>query len=125
MEPKQIVAVDDSPIIVKTLEVILKNKYQFRGFTKGERALEYIKGRDIDLLILDIDMPELNGLEVLDRIRIKDNNDMPILMLTSNNDKNYVLECYKRGANDYALKPIDEESFVKKIEKLLDRFEKV
>lgn len=125
MEQKQIVAVDDSPIIVKTLEILLGNKCQFRGFTKGERALEYIKQKNVDLLILDIDMPDMNGLELLEKIRIENRKEMPILMLTSNNDKNYVLECYKRGANDYALKPIDEDIFMKKIENLLDRYEKV
>ena len=116
---KKIVALDDSAIIVRMLEVLLGNNYEFRGFTKGERALSYLASQEADLLILDIDMPEMNGLEVLGRIRANPESEMPIIMLTSNNDKEHVLECFKRGANDYALKPIDEEAFIQKINKLL------
>lgn len=65
---KKIVALDDSAIIVRMLEVLLGNNYEFRGFTKGERALSYLTSQEADLLILDIDMPEMNGFEVLDRM---------------------------------------------------------
>lgn len=116
----RVIAVDDSPMIIKMLEVMLGNKYIFRGFTKSDRAVEYLRTKGADLLILDIDMPDIDGLEVLEKIREDFGQKMPIIMLTSNNDKDYVLECYKRGANDYAIKPIDEEHFLKKIEKLLN-----
>ncbi|MCI7789540.1 MAG: response regulator [Lachnospiraceae bacterium] len=116
---KRIVALDDSAIIVRMLEVLLGSNYEFRGFTKADRALAFLEVQEADLLILDIDMPEMNGIEVLDRIRANPESAMPIIMLTSNNDKGHVLECFKHGANDYALKPIDEEAFIQKINKLL------
>lgn len=116
---KKIVALDDSAIMVKMLEVLLGTNYEFRGFTKGDRALTYLASHKADLLILDIDMPEMNGLEVLDRIRANPELKIPIIMLTSNNDKEHVIECFKRGAIDYAIKPIDEEAFIQKIKKLL------
>lgn len=116
----RVIAVDDSPIIIKMLEVMLANRYLFRGFTKSDRAVEYLRTKGADLLILDIDMPDIDGLEVLEKIREDFGQKMPIIMLTSNNDKKYVLECFTRGANDYAIKPIDEEQFLEKLEKLLN-----
>lgn len=117
---RSIVAVDDSPIILKMLECLLKEKYAFRGFTKGDRALTYLQERFVNLIILDIDMPDMNGVEVLDMIRNELHLETPIIMLTSNNDKNHVVECFKHGANDYVVKPIDEAAFMQKLEKFLE-----
>lgn len=116
---RTIVAVDDSPIILKMLECLLKGKYEFRGFTKGDRALTYLREKYVNLVILDIDMPDIDGFDMLDMIRGDLQLNMPIVMLTSNNDKNHVIECFKRGANDYAVKPLDELLFMQKLEKLL------
>ena len=72
-EKKSIVAVDDSGIMLKRLEKILSEKYAYHAFSKGMRALKYLKeGDEPDLIILDIDMPEINGYEMLEMIRKKD-----------------------------------------------------
>lgn len=119
---KSIVAVDDSGLILKLLEKLLGEDYAYSGFSKGMRALKYLKDACTpDLIILDIDMPEIDGYEMLDMIRTKDElKEVPVLFLTSNNDKEHVVKAIKAGANDYIVKPIDEKVFMEKVHKLLN-----
>lgn len=118
---KCIVAVDDSGIILKSLEKLLAETYEFHAFTKGMRALKYLKEEDTpDLIILDIDMEGINGYEMLEMIRKKEElKDVPVIFLTSNNDREHVVKAINGGANDYAVKPINEEVFMDKVHKLL------
>ena len=118
---KCIIAVDDSGIMLKTLEKLLSGTYEYHAFSKGMRALKYLKEEDTpDLIILDIDMPEIDGYEMLEMIREKDDlKEVPVIFLTSNNDKQHVVKAINGGADDYAVKPIDEEGFMEKVHKLL------
>lgn len=118
---RSIVAVDDSMIILRMLEKLLSEEYVFHAFSKGMRALKYLKDGDKpDLIILDIEMPEIDGFKMLEMIRKKDElKEVPVLFLTSNRDKDHVVKAIEGGANDYTLKPIDEEVFMDKVRKLL------
>lgn len=117
---KKIVAVDDSAIILKMLEKVLGEKYDIHSFVDGNRALEFLKKKIPDLIILDIDMPGISGYEMLDKIKKEDQlMDVPVIFLTSNSDKSHVVKAAASGANDYVVKPIDEEILLSKIEKLL------
>ncbi|MCM1386687.1 MAG: response regulator [Bacillus sp. (in: Bacteria)] len=118
---KQIVAVDDSAIILKMLEKVLGGKYELRAFVSGTRALQYLKDRTPDLIILDIDMPEINGYEMLEKIKERGHlQDVPVIFLTSNNDKSHVVKAVAGGARDYVVKPIDEDVLMDKVRLLLD-----
>lgn len=121
MDKKCIIAVDDSGIILKTLEKLFVGKYEYHAFSKGMRALRYLKEEGTpDLIILDIDMPEIDGYEMLEMIRGKDDlKRIPVLFLTSNNDRQHVMKAVGGGADDYAEKPIDEKVFMDKVHKLL------
>lgn len=115
-EKKKIVAVDDSAIVLKMLEKILGKKYELHSFAGGERALQFLKTRTPDLIILDIDMPEIDGYEMLRLIREFEHlAAVPVIFLTSNNDKSYVVKAVAGGAKDYVIKPIDEELLLKKV----------
>lgn len=120
IDKKMIVAVDDSSIILKRLTKVLGEDYDFHAFSVGKRALKFMDEYVPDLIILDIDMPEINGYEMLKVIREKRYlKDVPVIFLTSNNDKNHVLKAVASGANDYVVKPIDEEILVDKIQAAL------
>lgn len=123
---KCIVAVDDSGIILKTLEKLLGETYELHAFTKGMRALKYLKEWPApDLIILDIEMEEIDGFEMLEMIRNREElKQVPVLFLTSNHDREHVVKAINGGANDYAVKPIDEESFMGKVHKLLQEEKK-
>jgi PleD family two-component response regulator len=117
---KQIVAVDDSGIVLKMLETLLSGQYEYHAFSKGMRALKYLKENTPDLIILDIDMPEIDGFEILEML--KKNmflKEVPVIFLTSNNDKNHVVKAVQGGANDYIVKPIKQEILMDKIHTLL------
>ncbi|MCH5255043.1 MAG: response regulator [Lachnospiraceae bacterium] len=117
---KSIIAVDDSKIVLQTLEGILGGRYEFRGFSKAERALDYITLFPPSLIILDIDMPEINGYELSEMImEKKELRGIPIIFLTSNNDKHSVIKAAAYGADDYILKPIDRNLLMGRIETLL------
>ena len=82
---KKIVALDDRAIIVRMLELLLGTNYEFRGFTKEERALSYLESQEADLLILDIDMPEMTGIEVA-RELLKENRDIRIFFISNHEE---------------------------------------
>lgn len=114
---KKIVAVDDSIIILKMLTKVLGEDYDLHAFSVGKRALKFLEEHTPDLIILDIDMPEINGYEMLKIIREKPHlKGVPVIFLTSNNDKDHVIKAVADGANGYVVKPIDEEILLEKIQ---------
>ena len=122
-EKKKIVAVDDSGIILMMLTKVLGEKYEVHAFSTGKRTLQFLKEKDRtpDLIILDIDMPEINGYEMLQMIKEKDHlENVPVIFLTSNSDKSHVVKAVAGGAKDYVVKPIDEEILMEKVSSLID-----
>ena len=113
---KKIVAVDDSIIILKMLTKVLGEDYDLHAFSVGKRALQFLKDRTPDLIILDIDMPEINGYEMLKMLKEREHlQSVPVIFLTSNSDRNSVMRAVAGGADDYVVKPIDEEILMDKI----------
>lgn len=121
-DKKSIVAVDDSRIVLQSLEGILSGSYEFRGFTKAERGLSYVEKFPPSLIILDIDMPEMSGYELLEKIKEKQElRDIPSIFLTSNDVKDNMIKAEACGVDDYVLKPVDRELLISKIEVLSQR----
>ena len=112
-----IVAVDDSSVVLMTLDKILsEQEFEVKGFSKGIRALKYLKTTVPDLIILDIDMPEIDGFEMLKMIKEKEElADVPVIFLTSNSGQSDVINAVKGGARDYIIKPINEDVLVEKV----------
>ncbi|MCM1158712.1 MAG: response regulator [Bacteroidales bacterium] len=120
-EKKKIVAVDDSSIVLKMLQKVLEKNYDLHAFSGGMRALKFLKDKTPNLIILDIDMPEINGYEMLKMIKEKEHlKDVPVIFLTSNNDKKHVVKAVAGGAKDYVVKPIDADILMDKVRALLD-----
>jgi DNA-binding response OmpR family regulator len=86
----------------------------------GESALEKSYENSYDLLLLDVNVPKLNGFEVLQNIRAQDNNT-PAIFLTSFKDKASVLKGFDKGADDYLRKPVDLDELHSRIIALLKR----
>ncbi len=120
-QKKKIVAVDDSGIILKMLTKVLGEEYDLHAFSSGKRALQFLKIQRPHLIILDIDMPEINGYEMLKMIKEKDDlQNVPVIFLTSNSDKKHVVKAVAGGANDYVIKPIDEDILLDKVRAQLE-----
>ena len=114
-----ILIVDDSKFMRKMLRKILSIKYNVVGEAEdGLKALEMVKKFDPDLVTLDVDMPKMDGFEVLSRIK-EDEESQKVIMCTSVDQHEKVLEAMKRGADGYIVKPFKKDSILDEIEKVL------
>lgn len=93
--------------------------YEFAA--NGEEALEKIKANTYDLVLMDIQMPEMDGLEATRQIRNTLKLDLPVIALTADITTDDVQKCKAAGVNDYLEKPIDEKLLYAKVVKLLDK----
>ncbi len=117
---RRILAVDDNSISLATIEQALKDKYEVTPLNSGVRALQYLKKNQPDLILLDVRMASKDGVETLREIReMEECKDIPVIMLTSQNDKNTVLESFMLGADNYILKPFKTQDLHERIENVL------
>jgi two-component system, chemotaxis family, chemotaxis protein CheY len=115
----KILMADDS----NTMRRILSNQLNAAGITDileattGEEALKILESNmPIDLLLLDINMPILDGLATLRAIRKEEKyNNLKIVMVTSESEKTKVMEAIAAGADDYLVKPFTPENLLKKL----------
>ncbi len=117
---KLILVVDDEPEILSTLKDILEDEgYRFSGFLKGEDAIEAIDRELPDLVVLDIWLPGMDGIQVLDQIKRK-HPHLPVLIISGHGTIETAVKAVKLGAYDFIEKPIDLDKFLIKIERALE-----
>lgn len=118
---RTIMVVDDNPDIITIVKTILEGK----GFTvfsasSGQELLNLLKSQKPDLLILDIMMPEMDGLEVLTQLKaVTDTARIPVILLTAKVQYEDVLGGYKLGADYYITKPFTSTQLINGINLLL------
>jgi putative two-component system response regulator len=123
IESAKILIVDDNVSNVILLEKILKKaKYSnVLSTTDPRKVLDLYKTWDFDLILLDIQMPHMNGFQVLDQINGVINNDyLPVLVLTANTDNETRLRALKEGAKDFINKPFHAEEALGRIHNILE-----
>jgi two-component system response regulator AtoC len=103
---RSILVVDDEVGARESLKMILKNDYEVSLARNAEEAFSKIKEHSPDVILLDILLPDLDGLKVLERIKQND-PDMVVIMITATNTVNTAVEAMKLGAYDYVTKPFD------------------
>ena len=116
-----VLVVDDVPTNRSVLKSLLvRPNCEVLEAENGEQALEIVKNKDLDLVVLDIVMPGMNGIEVLEHIRGKFSSpELPVLMLTVKDDIDEVVSALELGANDYVTRPIDYSVLVARIKTLI------
>jgi len=116
----KVLIVDDSMVIRQMAkDVLIENKIDVEILmaASGDEALEMLQETNIDVMILDIIMPGLNGLDVLIKLnKLGYSKQLKIIMFTSLSDKSYMRDCFSLGASDYISKPIDEDEFTARIQ---------
>jgi CheY-like chemotaxis protein len=129
-EIKRILIVDDSPKDVELTIAALREKNLANEVSvaeDGEEALDYLykRGKFTDetgypaVILLDIKMPKMNGIEVLKIIRSTPKFHLiPVIMVTSSREEKDLVESYKLGANSYVVKPVDVLQFIDAIKSL-------
>lgn len=103
----KILVTDDSEINTKIVERILKNEhFEIVTALGGLEALEKINSTSFDLILLDIEMPDMSGFEVCKKIRANpDTKDIPVIFLTGKDDDESLLKGFEVGGQDYLTKP--------------------
>lgn len=118
---KCILAVDDTAIVLTRISDTLRNDYKVVTLNSGVRALKYLQQEKPDLILLDIQMAQKDGIETLKEIRAMDGRaDIPVIMLTGVEDKDYVLKSVRLGICDYILKPFSSEDLIKRIRRVFE-----
>ena len=118
---KRILLVDDDADILKINRILLEREdYDVVLATNGEDALKIVKEGGVDLMVLDIVMPGVDGYEVCQRMQEMDvESRLPVLMLTAKADEADKIMGYFVGAADYLTKPYDKNVFMEKVRNLL------
>ena len=117
-----ILAVDDSPSMLRSIHFALHNKYKVHTLQKPENLEKNISHLKPDLILLDYNMPVMNGLELARIIRdIPEFRDTPIIFLTSESTQDLLKEAVSKGINDYMVKPFNPRKLRDKIIKCLAR----
>jgi putative two-component system response regulator len=120
---KKILAIDDSEIDLDLLEALLQDKYTVLPTKSGKEALDYLLHfSNVDLILLDLIMPEMDGWETFSRIRDLSNiTDIPIAFLTSVHGEEEQNRAKEIGAADYIFKPFSKEDLINRIEAILKK----
>ena len=101
--------IDDSGLVLRSMKDILQNEYDVKIAISGKLALKMIPEVRPDVILLDYEMPEMNGAEVFDEIRkLPAFVNVPIIFLTSMDDKATIVELMKRKPSGYLLKPTNQ-----------------
>ena len=116
-----ILIIDDSPDIINLVSGLLKNSYKVKAATSGEKGLAIVQQDNaIDLILLDITMPDLNGFEVCERLKADLNTaDIPVIFITAMNNLDDELQGFNLGATDYIAKPISPALLLARVENYL------
>lgn len=120
---KTVLVVDDSRImrnIVKNIFTDLKIPCQYLEAGDGKTAFQLLETNKVDLVFLDWNMPEMDGMEFLKKTRaMPDYKGLPVIMVTSEAAKYHVVAALKSGATDYIVKPINEKIFKEKVSSIV------
>ena len=102
---KEILVVDDDPMMLRSLYTWLSDAFNIHAANSGRAALDFLHQNEVDLVLLDCEMPEMNGKEVLSEIRNSyENRDLPVIFLTAKNDKETIKSIVGLHPNGYVLK---------------------
>ncbi len=117
----EILIVDDEPRMCDSLKVLLSNEgYQTVSANSGNEALECLSRQDVDVVLLDMVMPDMSGLEIMDYIN-KQNSDTLVIVITGHGSEDSAIESLRRGAYDYLKKPFEFEELLQRVKNAVDQ----
>ena len=120
----RILVADDNPVNQKLVYYTLKRFYEIETANNGAEVLSLVKSKPIDLILMDLAMPVMNGVQATKEIRImeKDGNSrIPIIFVTTSDIEKDRLNCLSVGADDYLVKPVDMETLLAKVRQYLNQ----
>jgi two-component system, OmpR family, KDP operon response regulator KdpE len=116
----RILAVDDNPQILKLVKVNLQARgYAVQVASSGEEALQIFKAGEFDLVLLDLILPDISGIEVCAELRQQ--SDIPIIVLSAREDETLKVRALDTGADDYVTKPFSQEELLARVRAVMRR----
>jgi two-component system response regulator AtoC len=120
MKGRQILVVDDEPKMRRVLEIMLqKMGHRVLAAGNGVEALEIFRSQAVDLIITDLRMPEMDGIELLAQLRAQ-GSDVPVMVITAHGTIETAVSAMKHGASDYLLRPFDIDVVEHAVERVLN-----
>jgi len=111
---------DDQNILILVAEYLESEGYTTVQATNGIEGLRQLEIHNPQLVILDVNMPEMDGMQICRMIRANEKfQHIPVLMLTARTDIMDMMEARRMGANDYLIKPFDPQALIQKVVRLL------
>src|SRR5215204_5957927 len=124
-EKANILLVEDEENLHETLKLNLEMEgYSITSAYDGNEAIKMVQEEYFDLIIMDVMLPEMDGITVLENIRL-DNNDVPVLILSAKNTGQDRVLGLKKGADDYLTKPFNLEELFLRVDKLIIKNKKI
>lgn len=123
MKEHQILIVEDDPaVLTLTRDLLLKEDYKVMAVSEGRDGWGALQWEKFDLLILDLGLPDMDGLELCGQIK-KDplRRDLPVFILTARSSSDEIVKGLEAGADDYLPKPFNEREFVARVQAILRR----
>ncbi len=118
---KHILIVDDNKTNLASARSVLNDTYKVTAVTMGAQALKFLESNSCDLILLDINMPEMDGFEVMGKISENEAcKDIPIIFLTADNDAGTESRCLEAGAVDFIAKPFVPAVMMSRIGRILE-----
>ena len=122
---KKILLLEDDLILQEIIEeYLVENGYTVDSFFNGEEALDKILSSSYDMLLLDVNVPEINGFEIVEYIKKELKKTTPVIFITSLTEAKNLEKAFDIGANDYLKKPFDLDELKIRIEHHLSKFVK-
>ena len=117
---KHVLVVDDDPMMLKVVKTYFGEDYSVATAVSGKIALKFLESRKTNMILLDYEMPEENGVEVLKKIRENESlADIPVVFLTGVTDKAKLLDAISMKPQGFLLKPVDKEKLLGTVEKFI------
>lgn len=119
----RVLVADDNPVNQKLVYYTLKRFYEIEVANNGAEALSLVKTMPIDLILMDLAMPVMDGAQATEEIRAFEKgstNRIPIIFVTTSDVEKDRINCLSLGADDYLVKPVDTETLISKVQYYLN-----
>ena len=114
-----ILVVDDDIQTLETLRLYLSDIARVATVLGGRQAIEYVRQYPVDIILLDVDMPIMDGFKTLEQLRnIEECINVPVILVTGKSDKYTILNSSMMGVDGFLVKPVKQEDLIKKIHEI-------
>ncbi len=115
-KPFKVLLVDDDPVFRMTVKAMLKNGFEICESESGEKSLEFLKSNEVQLILLDLHMPGMSGIDVIGELSaMEGKSDIPVIILSAADENESILDAFKAGAVDYITKPVKKHELLARV----------